>query len=126
MAHIEQREGDLATAERLADASLKAIDGQPVRPAGHRDSGGGRQSIGAQPEEGVRDANQLFQSALPKFRGTRFGPLYEATVRAWFAESLAEQGRTEQAVDEYRKVRSLFEGFGNTPSTSTIDEDIDR
>jgi hypothetical protein len=45
-------------------------------------------------------------------------------VHAWFAESLAEQGKMEQAVEEYRKARSLFEGFGNSLSTSIIDKDI--
>ena len=124
MAHIEQRDGDLATAERLADASLKAIEANAFgQPAIGTLAVAVKASVLSRKKE-YGDANQLFQSALPKFRGTRFGPLYEATVRAWFAESLAEQGRTEQAVDEYRKVRSLFEGFGNSPSATTVDNDI--
>lgn len=125
MAHIEQREGNLAKAEILADASLNNIEdiafGQPA-------IGTLAMAVKASVLSRKKDygnANQLFQSAIPKFRGTRFGPLYEATVHAWYAESLTEQGHMEQAVDEFRKARSLFEGFGNALSTSIIDGDID-
>ena len=31
----------------------------------------------------------------------------------------------EQAVEEYRKARTLFEGFGNSLSTRIINDDID-
>ena len=125
MAHIEQRGGDLATAERLADSSLNTIDGNLFgQPAIGTLAVAVKASVLSRKKE-YAGANELFESALPKFRGTRFGPLYEATVHAWFAESLAEQGKMEQAVEEYRKARSLFEGFGNTLSTSIIDEDID-
>jgi hypothetical protein len=71
-------------------------------------------------------SNQLFQEALDNFRGKKFGPLYEATVRAWYADSLAEQGRTEKALEEYRRSRSLFEGFGNSLITRILDQDIDH
>ena len=124
LAHIEKRRGDLETAERLADSSIKIIDGNQF----------GQQAIGSlaiavkasvlSAKKQYTNANELFQSALPKFRGTRFGPLYEATVHAWYAESLADQGKIEQAVEEYRMARALFEGFGNSLSTSMIDEDI--
>ena len=124
LAHIEKRGGDLEVAERMADASIKVVDGNQF----------GQQAIGSlalavkasvlSAKKQYINANELFQTALPKFRGTRFGPLYEATVHSWYAESLADQGKIEQAVQEYRKARSLFEGFGNSLSTSMIDEDI--
>jgi tetratricopeptide (TPR) repeat protein len=124
LAHIEQRGGDLAVAERLADSSIKTISGNTFwQPAIGTLAVAVKASVLSRKKEYI-NANKLFESALPKFRGTRFGPLYEATVHAWFAESLAEQGKTEQAVEEYRKARSLFEGFGNSLSTSIIDEDI--
>ncbi|MGD0817150.1 MAG: tetratricopeptide repeat protein [Methanomassiliicoccales archaeon] len=124
LAHIEQRGGDLAAAERLADSSLKTIDGNVFeQPAIGTLAVAVKASVLSRKKEYI-NANEMFQSALPKFRGTRFGPLYEATVHAWFAESLAEQGKMEQAVEEYRKARSLFEGFGNSLSTSIIDKDI--
>jgi tetratricopeptide (TPR) repeat protein len=125
MAHIEQRGGDLVKAEILADASLKNIEENAFgQPAIGSLAVAVKASVLSRKKE-YGNANQLFQSAIPKFRGTRFGPLYEATVHAWYAESLSEQGQMEQAVDEFRKARTLFEGFGNSLSTSHIDDDID-
>ncbi len=124
MAHIEQRGGDLNIAERLAESSLKTFNGNAF---GHQAIGSlaiaVKASVLSRKKE-YTNANELFQRALPKFRGTRFGPLYEATVHAWFAESLVEQGKMEQAVEEYHRARELFQGFGNSLSTSIIDEDI--
>jgi tetratricopeptide (TPR) repeat protein len=124
LAHIEQRGGDLEAAEKLADSSIKIIDGNQF----------GQQAFGSlaiavkasvlSAKKQYINANELFQKALPKFRGTRFGPLYEATVHAWYAESLADQDKVEQAVEEYGKARTLFEGFGNSLSIGMIDEDI--
>ena len=122
LAHIEQRGGDLDAAEKLADASIKIVDQIGQQAIGSL-AVAVKASVLSRKKE-YTNANELFLSAIPKFRGTRFGPLYEATVHAWFAESLAEQGNMEQAVEEYRKARSLFEGFGNSLSTSIIDEDI--
>jgi tetratricopeptide (TPR) repeat protein len=124
LAHIEQREGHLDTAEKLAESSLRTIEDRPFGQQAIRTLAVAVKASVLSRKKQYENANELFQSALPKFRGTRFGPLYEATVHAWFAESLAEQGQMERAVEEYRKARALFEGFGNELSTGVIDRDI--
>ena len=85
MARIEQRGGDVDTAEKLIHASLKTIgDNVFGQPAIGTLAVAIKASVLSRKKE-YGNANQLFQSALPKFRDTRFGPLYEATVHAWFA-----------------------------------------